>query len=209
MTSCLRIAAATAAILLAAVVAGAQALPDPGLSHGMSRAAGMPLRDGALAPGMLTVRIVRGSFDNNVPDQSVAVEQGSSVVTARTAADGRAQFAHLPIGGSVRISALVDGERLESEAFTMPSESGIRVLLIAGGGDATASGVFGDGAGGGAPVTSSAVPDLSVAVPVAPTAAPGSSPPEVAVTVIQVLLSGATLAGLAIVVHRFRRPPKR
>ena len=204
-------AASVSAILLVPGIVASQTPADPGASHGMSRAAGMPLRDGALAPGMLTVRIVRGSFSNNAPDQSVEVEQGGSVTTARTGPDGRAQFAHLPIGATVRVSALVDGERLESEAFAMPSESGIRVLLIAGGGDATASGVFGDGSAGGGAPGPAAVPDLAAAAPaaVAPAAVPVSSPPDVAVAVIRVLLSGATLAGLAMVVYRFRRRPKR
>ena len=59
-------------------VAAAQAVPpalstDNAASH-MVRAAGMPLRDGALPPGTLTVRIVQGGFSGNLGGQSVQVE---------------------------------------------------------------------------------------------------------------------------------------
>jgi len=99
----------------------------------------MPLNDGGLAPGMLTVRIVQGAFTRNLADQLVEVEvAGGKLETAKTGADGRAQFAHLPIGARVRTSATIDGERLASEPFDMPAASGVRVLLVAGDGAASA-----------------------------------------------------------------------
>jgi hypothetical protein len=124
-------------------IAAAQAVPPPlstdnAASH-MVRAAGMPLRDGALPPGTLTVRIVQGGFSGNLGGQSVQAEVlGGKVEVATTGADGRAQFAHLPVGSQIHASAVVDGERLESETFAMPAESGVRVLLVAGGGATTA-----------------------------------------------------------------------
>ena len=97
------------------------------------KAAGMPLRDGELPPGTVTVRVVRGGFSNNLPNQSVRLEViGSKSETTATGADGRASFVHLPIGARVRASALVAGEALESEVFEVPAEAGVRVLLIAG-----------------------------------------------------------------------------
>jgi hypothetical protein len=106
----------------------------------MARAAGMPLGDGALAPGMLTVRVVRKDFTNNVAGHTVTVEASAGGrVSATTGADGRAEFAHLPVGTSVRAETTVDGERLSSETFAMPADSGVRVLLIAGGGLAEAA----------------------------------------------------------------------
>lgn len=145
------------ATVLAVTVPGlthAQA-PPPGLlsphadlaganpaDHGVAKAAGMPLRDGNLAPGMLTVRIVRGSFDNNVPGQNVTVSvAGGKTETVRTGPDGRAQFAHLPVGASVQAAATVDDEALLSDAFEMPGESGVRLLLVLGEGPATAAGM--------------------------------------------------------------------
>ena len=191
--------AAAMAVLIGGSVVAAQGPSDPGAPHGMSRAAGMPLRDGALAPGMLTIRVVRQTFSNNLPDQAVRVEQGGGVVTTvRTGPDGRAQVAHLPIGLTVRVSAIVEGERLSSEEFVMPPESGIRVLLIAGGGDATASGVFGDAS---APGVTRATPDAAMAsVPAAPSSADST------LIVIRVVLAGATLAALVVVIGRLRQP---
>lgn len=119
----------------------AAASADPA-DHGVAKAAGMPLRDGNLAPGMLTVRIVRGSFDNNVPDQNVTVSvAGGKTETVRTGPDGRAQFAHLPVGASVQAAATVDDEALLSDAFDMPGESGVRLLLVVGEGPVTAAGM--------------------------------------------------------------------
>ena len=40
----------------------------------MVRAAGMPLSDGALAPGMLTVRVVEGAFTRDLAGQAVEVQ---------------------------------------------------------------------------------------------------------------------------------------
>jgi len=125
--------------LVPGISAGQTAVPDAGAPQ-LVRAAGMPLNDGALAPGMLTVRIVQGAFTSNLVDQVVEVEvAGGKVESARTGVDGRAQFAHLPVGTSVRASATVAGERLESEPFQMPAESGVRVLFVAGDGAAPAT----------------------------------------------------------------------
>ena len=99
----------------------------------MVRAAGMPLRDGALAPGMLTVRLVRGSFDGDLIGHTVEAQiAGQTTLREQTGAQGRAQFAHLPVGASVRASAVIDGERLQSDVIVMPPESGVRVLLVTG-----------------------------------------------------------------------------
>lgn len=99
-----------------------------------SRAAGMALQDGTLPPGTLTARLVRGSFSGNLAGVNVTLEvDGEASKEAMTRDDGRAQFAHLAIGSRVRVTATVDGEPLASEPIVMPAESGIRVLLVAGG----------------------------------------------------------------------------
>ncbi len=135
------------ALLIAALLPGAaaaQPAPAPpgngAESQTMVRAAGMPLNDGALAPGMLTVRVVQGAFTGDLAGQAVDVRlAGGKTERALTGPDGRAQFAHLPIGGEVRASTLVGDERLESDAFVMPAESGVRVLLVAGSGAGAAT----------------------------------------------------------------------
>jgi len=127
-------------LLLTATVASAQTSPPPAGTpaaagaKGMTRAAGMPLQDGALPPGSLTVRVVQGTFSGNLSGLDVALEvSGQGVKHAPTGATGRAEFAHLPVGAEVHATVVVNGETLESERFVMPAESGIRVLLVAGG----------------------------------------------------------------------------
>jgi hypothetical protein len=129
---------ATAGLLVHGICA-AQSAPDltaapEAAQQTMVRAAGMPLNDGTLAPGMLTVRIVRGAFTANVADHAVQVEQSSRPAeSARTDAEGRATFAHLPPGAQVRAFADVDGHYLTSETFTMPADAGVRLLLVVDG----------------------------------------------------------------------------
>lgn len=119
------------AVLLVLAPAGVGAGQAP--AAGSVRAAGSPLRDGALPPGMLTVRVVRGAFANNLAGLEVTADLGGGKTqAARTGADGRAQFAHLPVGSRVRVTTTVDGETLASETFDMPAESGVRVLLVTG-----------------------------------------------------------------------------
>lgn len=126
-------------VLLASMVAlteaptGAQAPPVGDGAARMVRAAGMPLNDGALAPGTLTVRVVQGAFTGNLAGLTVTIDiDGQAPKSAATGADGRAEFAHLPIGARVHASAVVGDERLESERFAMPAESGVRLLLVTG-----------------------------------------------------------------------------
>jgi hypothetical protein len=117
-------------------------LASPGICLAQARAAGMPLRDGALPPGTVTVRVVRGDFANNLTNELVTLDVNGNSQSARTSQDGRATFAHLAIGARVRASAAVAGEALESETFELPAESGIRILLIAGEGAPVAGGTF-------------------------------------------------------------------
>jgi hypothetical protein len=199
---------AVAAALLTAPAAGAQTVTgDAGASA--TRAAGMALRDGALAPGMLTVRVVRGSFDRNAADQVVQIDVGGRVERATTGADGRAQFAHLPIGATVQATAVVDGEALLSERFEMAAESGIRVLLIAGEGDATASGTPPDS------TPAAAVGATPVAADTERERDDASGPDDRVVLGIRVAFTMATAFALGLVVFgkygwrpwRSRRPP--
>ncbi len=120
------------ALAMGATSAGAQD-PAPGSSGTpqMVRAAGMPLPDGSLPPGSLTVRIVQGAFAGDLSGIPVEIEiDGRDRRQALTGEKGRAEFAHLPIGARVRASAVVGNERLQSDPFPIPAESGVRVLLV-------------------------------------------------------------------------------
>jgi hypothetical protein len=193
-----------AAMVVTLPVLGAAQVP-PAVSSGspvpaMARAAGMPLHDGALAPGMLTVRIVEGAFTNNLSGQIVRLEiAGGAAQSAATGPDGRAQFAHLPVGGRIRVSAVVKRELLASEEFSMPADSGVRVLLVAGEGPVIAEG------------RSAAQPEEHPPIPqpvqASPSPAAGDAPQSEAAGVVAVrliLVCSTIVAALFMGVRRHR-----
>jgi hypothetical protein len=100
-------------------------MPDPKQMSGIPR----PVTD--LPDGTVSVRLIRGDFSNNITDFPVEMQIGGRVRTARTDESGRAEFKNLPPGETVKVVAVVDGERLESEAFPAPGQGGIRLMLVA------------------------------------------------------------------------------
>lgn len=116
---------AAALAVLAAPAASAQ-MPDARQMHGQA----IPASE--LPAGGVTVRVVRESLGNNLPGVPVELHGAGEVRRADTGADGRAQFAGIPVGQRVHAVAVVDGERLESVAFTVPPSGGIRAILVAG-----------------------------------------------------------------------------
>jgi len=113
-------------LLLAAVPAYAQDMPDPSLIHGKA----LPAPE--LARGTVTVRVVREAIGNDIPKQSVTVSIGGATRTAVTDDRGRAEFTGLPAGQEGRAAATVDGEAMASDPFTVPTAGGLRVILVAG-----------------------------------------------------------------------------
>jgi hypothetical protein len=115
------------ALLGASDIARAQVnMPDPSLMNG--RAIPAP----ELGTGTVTVRVFRESIGNNVPDQTVKVTTGSASREDTTDEQGRAEFPNLQPGVEGRAEVTVDGERLVSEPFQVPTSGGLRVVLIAG-----------------------------------------------------------------------------
>src|SRR5262249_20678651 len=53
------------------------------------------------------------------------------VLTVKTDDAGRAQFNDVPPGSTVKATADVDGEHLESREFPAPTRGGIRLMLVA------------------------------------------------------------------------------
>ena len=185
---------ALALLLLLPGVSPAQTLDPGSTATHVVRAAGMPLGDGTLPPGVLTVRVVRGSFEEDLVGQVVEMAvAGGKVDSAVTGDDGRAQFAHLPVGGDVQVSTTVAGVRLESNSFTMPADSGVRILLIAGEGSAIAA------AGAQPPVGPSST---TATVPVTLPRGPAEDP---LVTTIRAVLATSTVFALGVVLMRRRR----
>jgi hypothetical protein len=113
-------------VLLGAVSASAQQMPDPSLIHGKA----LPAPE--LPDGTITVRVVRESIGNDIPNQQVSLTASGRTRTANTDGQGRAQFTNLPVGQEGRAAATVDGEAMQSDPFTIPSSGGLRVILVAG-----------------------------------------------------------------------------
>jgi hypothetical protein len=108
-------------------MAVAQDMPDPSLIHGRA----LPAPE--LPNGTVTVRVVREAIGNNVPGQEVRVRVGGATRTATTDGQGRAEFTNLSAGGSDAVAEVtVDGERLVSQPFAVPTSGGLRVILVAG-----------------------------------------------------------------------------
>jgi hypothetical protein len=92
---------------------------------------GIPLPMGDVPVGTVSVRVIRGSLANNIPNQPVELVVEGRARTAVTDANGRAQFAGLAPGSEVTASATVGSERLQSQTFKVPASGGIRMLLVA------------------------------------------------------------------------------
>jgi len=100
-------------------------MPDPKQMSGIPR----PVDD--LPKGAISVRLIRGELSNNIAGHPVDLHIGSDVRTVKTDEAGRAQFNDVPAGTTVKATADVDGEHLESQEFPAPAEGGIRLMLVA------------------------------------------------------------------------------
>ena len=114
------------ALLAVATVASAQmGMPDP------KQMSGMPLPVGELAPGTVSVRVVRGTVTNIVAGQTVQLSIAGETRTGKTDESGRATFENLKIGATVTVRAVVGSETLDSQEFQVPEQGGIRMMLVA------------------------------------------------------------------------------
>ena len=119
------VVAALIAMLLAPAAAWAQAqMPDP------SQMSGVPLPVADVAPGTVSVRVIRGAFTNNIAGASVVFTIDGQTRTVKTDANGRAEVSSLKPGTRVTAVVVVDGKRIESQPITIGA-SGIRVALVA------------------------------------------------------------------------------
>ena len=103
-------------------------MPDAKEMSGIPR----PVDD--LPNGAVSVRLIRGSLSNNLTGHPVDLHIGSKVITVKTDENGRAEFKDLitgTAGATVKASADVDGEHLESQEFPAPTRGGIRLMLVA------------------------------------------------------------------------------
>ncbi len=118
-----------ACVLLLCLAASALAQPDP------RQMSGIPRPDPNLSDGSITVRVIRGSFANNVAGHPVDLRAGDRVSTAETDAEGRATFLTLNPGEQVTVATELDGVELASLPFAAPGRGGVAVLLVGASGD--------------------------------------------------------------------------
>lgn len=154
--------------LLLAGALTASGLLAPGLTQpaiaqmpDLSQMSGQPLPSGDVPAGTVSVRVIRQTMSNNVPGIEVQLDAPPQTLKATTDANGRAVFPNVAQGRTWKAVAIVDGERLESQPFTIPSAGGLRMLLVAGLKTAAAPGVAApsaQGAPGGGAVAQQAVP---------------------------------------------------
>ena len=104
----------------------AQQMPDP------AQMAGQPLPAPELETGMVSVRVVRERMGNHVTNHPVTLAGPGQRLDANSDAQGRATFGDVPPGTRVVVQAVVDGETLQSQPFTIPTSGGVRIALIAG-----------------------------------------------------------------------------
>ncbi|MGE3176281.1 MAG: hypothetical protein AB7O32_02325 [Vicinamibacterales bacterium] len=100
-------------------------MPDARQMSGIPR----PVTD--LPDRTVSVRVVRGSLANNLPNQDVEFTVDGKSTTVKTDENGRAELGSLPAGAALKAATTVDGERLESQTFPVPGSGGVRLLLVA------------------------------------------------------------------------------
>jgi len=125
------LAFAVMAVATPASLASAQGatMPDP------RQMSGIPLPVADVPSGTVTVRVVRGSLSNVVQDHPVELLGPATTLKADTSGNGRAEFQGIAPGTRLRARTVVNGERLESQEFEMPVSGGIRLMLVAAGGE--------------------------------------------------------------------------
>ena len=127
----LTIAGVMALALILPVSAAAQGMSGQGIEMPDARQmSGTPLNVGELAPGTVTVRVVRGALTNPLAKQKVELA-GDLTAAAETNDVGRAEFTGLKIGARIKAAVTVEGERIESQVFEVPPTGGIRLALVA------------------------------------------------------------------------------
>ena len=119
---------------------------------------GIPRPDPQVPAGTVTVRLIRGQLPNNITDHEVELlGDGGALQKQKTDAAGRATFTGVPTGGSFVARAKEGEVELTSQPIVIPSDMGVRVMLVFPGPGA------GAGTGPAAPTTDGlGRPDKSV-----------------------------------------------
>jgi hypothetical protein len=126
---------AVAATLAFSAGAGAQPMMRGGMPN-LKEVVGRPLPDAGMPPGTVSVRVSR-----RMPGNAVAGAEVTAIIknaggdlrrrAEKTDADGRVIFEGMVPGDEFHAQVTVDGETLQTQTFTVPSQGGIRTMLIA------------------------------------------------------------------------------
>jgi hypothetical protein len=119
------LAACALALAMATPAAAQFQMPDVKQMSGIPR----PVDD--LPTGSISVRLIRGALSNNITGHPVQLTVDGKTTTVKSDDGGRAQFNGITAGATVKASADVDGEHLESQEFKAPANGGIRLMLVA------------------------------------------------------------------------------
>lgn len=140
-------------LALLGALAGAALAPAPAAAQ-IAAALGKPLPSPDLAVGTVSVRIVAGSPASPVVGTDVTLMVNDTPRQARTDTAGRATFTGLPAGATVK-ATVKDSDNTEhaSDAFPLPADSGVRLMITTKPWQAGAGGgaPFAGGGGGGMP----------------------------------------------------------
>lgn len=131
---CLRYSVFGSVLFVTSVNSSAQVAPFAGQGAQMpdpKQISGRPLPVAELPIGTITVRVIRGQLSNTLPGQTVELTGAGAPKTAKTDNTGHATFSGLTPGTRVKASVTVDGERIDSQEFDVPSSGGTRLMLVA------------------------------------------------------------------------------
>lgn len=95
----------------------------------MAGALGKPLPSPDLPPGSVSVRVVEGAPSSPVTGTEVTLVVNGTPRLARTDSAGRAHFKDLPAGAKVQAKVAGVDKEVASDEFTLPSDSGVRLML--------------------------------------------------------------------------------
>lgn len=117
------------------------ALPAAAQMPDLRQMSGTPLPTAEMPDGTVSVRVVRESLGNNQAGVSVSLSGDGVSTSADTDAEGRAIFSGMRPGAVVTARAVAQGETVASQAFPVPAQGGVRLILALGlgGGESGAS----------------------------------------------------------------------
>jgi hypothetical protein len=135
-------AAAAKALLAAVILLGSAVVGSPVRAQmgGMGGVAGMPdakamsgipRPDPGLPAGSVSVRLVRGQISNLIVGRAVEFVVNGRSQTVQTDDTGHAVIRGVAAGATVHVLATVDGERLDSQDFQLPPDTGVVLMLVA------------------------------------------------------------------------------